>query len=97
MRIEQIALYHIKLPLLYPWRTAYGEDADVHTILVRMRSGSCEAWGESCPLYAPTYSPEATGAAFYLLREFLAPMIVGRSFDSATELLDYLGCFKAVS
>jgi O-succinylbenzoate synthase len=94
MKIEQIDLYHVRLPLIYPWRTAYGEDSDVHSILVRMRSGSHEAWGESCPLYAPTYSPEATGAAFYLLREFFAPMIVGENIESAQELNERLSCFK---
>lgn len=94
MNIDRIDLYHVRLPLIYPWRTAYGEDADVHSILVRMRSGSHEAWGESCPLFAPTYSPEATGAAFYLLREIFAPMIVGETVESAQELNERLACFK---
>ena len=26
MKIEAISLYKIKMPLIYPWKTAYGSD-----------------------------------------------------------------------
>ena len=58
MRIDRIELFHVAMPLLYPWKTAYGEDAEIHSILCRMDSGSVSAWGESPPLAAPCYSPE---------------------------------------
>ena len=26
MKIDRIDLFHVAMPLIYPWRTAYGED-----------------------------------------------------------------------
>ena len=43
MRIDRIELFHVAMPLLYPWKTAYGEDAEIHSILCRMDSGSVSA------------------------------------------------------
>jgi hypothetical protein len=42
MRIDRLEVYYVALPLIYPWKTAYGEDADIHSVLVRMSSGDQE-------------------------------------------------------
>ena len=94
MRIDTIEVYYVVLPLIYPWRTAYGEDADIHSVLVRMISGEHEGWGETCPFYAPTYSPETAMSAFFLIKELFAPALVDQNVDSASELLDRLHHFK---
>ena len=57
MRIDRIDLFHVAMPLIYPWRTAYGEDAAIHSVLFRLGGGSCFAWGETAPFAAPCYSP----------------------------------------
>jgi O-succinylbenzoate synthase len=57
MKIDRIELFHVAMPLIYPWKTAYGEDVACHSVLCRMTSGSVHAWGESAPLTAPCYSP----------------------------------------
>ena len=49
MRIDRIDVYYVELPLIYPWRTAYGEDAAIDSVLVRMVSGQHVGWGESTP------------------------------------------------
>jgi len=94
MHIHAIDTYYIILPLIYPWRTAYGEDADIHTILVRMVSDDYEGWGETSPLAAPTYSPEFAMSAYTLISEWCAPMLVGKTIDTADDLLEQLSVFK---
>jgi O-succinylbenzoate synthase len=100
MLINAIEIYHVAMPLLYPWRTAYGEDAAVESVLVRLRahegSGGRElsAWGESSPLAAPCYSPEWAGGVFAVLRDWLAPAVVGRQVASAADLQRLLVHFK---
>jgi len=49
MYIDRIEMFHVRLPLIYPWKTAYGEDADIHSVLFRMVSGDHEGWGETTP------------------------------------------------
>lgn len=94
MLIESIEVYYVKHPLISPWRTAYGEDADVYSVMVRMNSGSHSGWSESTPLYAPTYSPEFAAGAYGLVKDILAPLLVGKAMASAPELLEQLNIFK---
>jgi O-succinylbenzoate synthase len=94
MRIDRIELYHVAMPLIAPWRTAYGEDAAVESVLCRMASGSLEAWGESTPLAAPCYSPEWAGGVFLAARNWLAPALIGQEIVSGAELQQKLAVFK---
>ena len=97
MKIDKIELYHVSMPLIYPWRTAYGEDADIHSVLVKIVSGNEYGWGETSPLNAPCYSPEWAGGVFALIKEFMAPQIIGKDISSADELLLNLQHFKGNS
>jgi O-succinylbenzoate synthase len=94
MRIDSIELFHVAMPLIYPWRTAYGEDAAVESVLVRLQSGDHAAWGESSPLAAPCYSPEWAGGIFAVLAKWLAPAIVGQDIESGAALQQRLAHFK---
>jgi O-succinylbenzoate synthase len=82
------------MPLASPWRTAYGEDSTVESVLVRMQSGQDVGWGESAPTAAPTYSPEWTGGVFAVVRDVLAPAVIGRDVTSGDELQELLARFK---
>ena len=94
MKIDRIELFHVAMPLIYPWRTAYGEDATIHSVLCRMSSGSLSAWGESSSLAAPCYSPEWAGGVFAVAREWLAPALVGQTIASGEALHQRLAHFK---
>jgi o-succinylbenzoate synthase len=94
MKIDRIELFHVAMPLIAPWRTAYGEDAEIHSVLCRIASGSVDAWGESTPLAAPCYSPEWAGGIFATARDWLAPAIIGREIRSGTELQNHLAIYK---
>ena len=94
MRIDRIELYHVAMPLIYPWRTAYGEDAAVHSVLCRMLSGGASGWGESSPLAAPCYSPEWAGGVFAVVRDWLAPAVIGHDVHSGEQLQEQLVLFK---
>lgn len=94
MRIEEIELYYVAMPLKYPWRTAYGEDWEIHSVLVKAVGDGHEGWGETTPFFAPTYSPETAGSAFLLLKEVFCPLLVGQEIESAQELNRHLAMFK---
>ena len=44
MRIDGLDVYYVSMPLIKPWRTAYGEDAAVDSVLVRATSGEHVGW-----------------------------------------------------
>lgn len=94
MKIDRIDLFHVAMPLISPWRTAYGEDAAIHAVLCRLTSGSCAGWGESSPLAAPCYSPEWGGGIFAVCRDWLAPALLNHNVTSGEDLQRRLGHFK---
>jgi O-succinylbenzoate synthase len=94
VKIDRIEIYQIAIPLIYPWRTAYGDDYQIHSVLVKIISGEDYSWGETTPLKAPCYSPEWAGGVFYLSKDFLAPKIIGKDIESPNHLLYYFKDFK---
>ena len=94
MRIDRLDVYYVRMPLIYPWRTAYGEDHDIDSVLVKATSGECEAWAEATPFFAPHYVAECAGGVFYLVAEVFGPHVVGRDYDTAQDLHDRLAFAK---
>ena len=94
MRIDHIELYHVAMPLISPWRTAYGEDAAIHSVLCRMSSGSVDGWGESAPFAAPCYSPEWAAGVFTVTKDWLAPALLHQDIQSGPQLQQLLSHFK---
>jgi len=94
MRIDRIDLYRVAMPLLSPWRTAYGEDAVIESVLVQMTSAGQSGWGEASPLAAPTYSPEWAAGVFQVARDWLAPRLVGQDVTSGAQLQQLLALVK---
>lgn len=88
MRIDAIDLYFTKNQLLNPWKTAYGSDTDTYVTFVKMTSGSDVGWSEASPLYAPAYSPEWGYGVYLVIRDFLAPLLIGKDFDDPKEIGD---------
>ena len=85
MHIDRLDVHYVVMPLIYPWRTAYGEDADIHSVLVKLSSGEHTAWAESTPFFAPHYLSESAGSVFYHVTEVFGPHVVGREYDTAAD------------
>lgn len=94
MRIERIDLFHVAMPLISPWRTAYGEDAVIESVLVRLTGDGQIGWGETSPLAAPTYSPESAAGVFDVIQTWLAPRVLGQDVTSGRDLQQRLALFK---
>lgn len=94
MHIDSIELYRVAMPLIYPWRTAYGEDSVIESVLVKMTSGDHVGWGEASPLAAPTYSPEWAAGVFHVMKTWLAPRLVGQNIESGSQLQQALSLVK---
>eukprot|EP00039_Didymoeca_costata_P023636 m.7761 g.7761 ORF g.7761 m.7761 type:complete len:391 (+) comp3771_c0_seq1:322-1494(+) len=94
MKITRIEVYHVAMPLKTPWRTAYGSDDVIETVITKMYSGDHGAYGEACPLAKPTYCDEHAAGVFVTVCRHFAPFIVGKDFDNAHQLLEELKIFK---
>jgi O-succinylbenzoate synthase len=87
MRIEQIELKAVRLPLVRAFRTSSGSKDHVEHILVRIVAGGIVGWGECASPSDPFYGPETTETCWHILRDFLGPMVLGRDWETIDELV----------
>ena len=84
MIISSIELREIRLPLIHFFETSFGRTTERRIILVRVTDADgAEGWGECTVGEGPFYSEEWTETAWATLKDFLAPMVVGRQVDNA--------------
>ncbi len=92
--IDRVDVHQVAMPLLSPWRTSYGQDDSIHSLLVRVISGDLEAWGEATPFERPEYSSEWAHGGLDLLRSCLAPACVGIELATARNVRAPLDRYK---
>lgn len=96
MRIKDVELRTINLPLVRPFRTSFGTQYERELLLMRIRTqeGS-EGWAECVAMSEPLYSPEYTFASQDVIERFFLPMIFQagdvRAEEVATLLKAFLG------
>ncbi len=86
MRIEQIDLYYVRLPLVHPFETSFGREDEAHRILVAVGSGGLTGWGETATSKGPWYEYETVETCWHVLRDFLGPQVLGEDVGSAEEV-----------
>ena len=84
MRITRIELREIRLGLIHFFETSFGRTTERRIILVRLLDEEgTEGWGECTAGEGPFYSEEWTETAWPTLKDFLAPAVIGKDFESA--------------
>lgn len=94
MIIERIEIYRVAMPLVYPFRTSFGDDDCIESVLVKIESDGLYGWGEGAPLQDPGYSPEWAAGQFLLIRERLASRLLGEDIVSGDDLQSRLSIFR---
>lgn len=86
MLIESIELREICLPLIHFFETSFGRTTERRIVLVRViDSDGGEGWGECTAGEGPFYSSEWTDSVWTTIQEFLAPMVAGKTIESAAQ------------
>jgi O-succinylbenzoate synthase len=89
--VSSIELREIRLPLVHFFETSFGRTTERRIILARViDSDGAEGWGECVAGEGPFYSYEWVETAWATLRDFLAPMIVGRAVEKAASVYDLM-------
>lgn len=81
MKIEQIILHHISMPLVHPFRTSFGVEEERECIIVEVNSDGITGWGECVAMEGPWYSAETTQTAWHILTQFLCPMLIDKEIN----------------
>lgn len=98
MVIEHLDIHRVVLPLRRPWKTAYGEEQSVESLLVKAMNGDgASVWVESCPLQKPTYLPETAATAIVVAENYVAPLVLGKNLEHPSEVTSLLGPIRGNS
>jgi len=86
MLIREITLREISLKLVAPFETSMDRTEIRRIILVEANVDGAVGWGECVAGESPFYSPEYADTAWPVLRDFLWPLVKGKSFDAASQI-----------
>ncbi len=86
LRVARIELRHLRMPLKFRFETSFGATTEKSFLLAQVFSDE-GAWGvgECVAEDHPYYLPETNGTATHVIRDFLAPLILGHTFESPSE------------
>jgi O-succinylbenzoate synthase len=88
MKIEKVELIHIRLVFKHSYLTgAGGGGKDRHLLIVKMYADGIIGYGEASANYDPHYSPETTGTALHILRDFLVPPLLHMDINNVEDLI----------
>jgi o-succinylbenzoate synthase len=83
MKIDQIVMREIRMPLKTPFETSFGVTTERRIILIEIRRGDFTGWGECVAGEHPFFNEECTATAWPILAEELIPRILRDPVDHA--------------
>jgi O-succinylbenzoate synthase len=88
MKIERITLREIRMPLVHFFETSFGRTTERRMVLVEVESDGASGWGEVTAGENPFYNEEWTESAWLIVRDYVAPQVLGRALGSAADVSD---------
>lgn len=91
MRLAEVEMIEVALPLVRPFRTSFGTSTVRHALLLRvLTSDGVEGWAECAADPEPLYSEEFLAAAELVLSDHLVPRLLGSPELFAEDVADLL-------
>jgi O-succinylbenzoate synthase len=94
LRLEALELRVVRLPLLEPFVVSFGRMESRLAFLLRLWGGGQAGWGECVAFESPLYSYETVGTARHVIREHLAPAILGAEVRDLADLAARVRAFR---
>ena len=85
MKIDSITLHHLSMPLVAPFETSFGRETDRECIIITLQVDGIIAYGECVASREPGYNYETIGTAWHILKDFIAPLILGKDVKDALD------------
>lgn len=87
LQIDSITLREIRLPLVEPFRISSGVTTTRRILLLELvDADGVSTWSECVAGDFPNYSPESIDTATLAIREWLAPRVLGRRFETPEDV-----------
>ena len=93
MRIHEIEIRHVGVPLVRPFRTSFGTQTERDLLVLKVSTDVGDGWAECVAMSEPLYSPEYTHGCEDVLERFLVPALRKVGDLRAEEVADILKPF----
>ncbi|BDG59530.1 o-succinylbenzoate synthase [Caldinitratiruptor microaerophilus] len=94
MRVEQVRLRQVRMPLKSYFETSFGRQYDREFLIVEVRGEGLRGYGEVSTMAAPLYNEETTASAWVILEQNFIPQVLGRDFPHPHDLAAALQHFR---
>ncbi len=86
MKLSRITVREIRMPLLHFFETSFARTTERRMVLVEAEGEGASGWGEVTAGENPFYNEEWTDSVWLILRDYVAPSVLGREFRCAAEV-----------
>jgi o-succinylbenzoate synthase len=90
VRIDRLELRLLRLPLVRFFETSFGRIHERTFVIVTVNDAGATGMAECVADANPYYSAETTRTAWHIIGEFLAPLVLGRTFSHPREIFGAL-------
>ena len=87
MKITQIDLFIVRQEMVRAFAISSSSVNHRMHVLVKLHADGLVGWGESPCSSAPFYNEETTETCWHVLRDVLAPMVLGKEWATIDELI----------
>lgn len=86
MKINAIEILKVQLPMKRTFETSFGKITNKPTVIVKLYSDGLVGYGESAAFDSPLYNPETVDTCIYIIKNFVAPIILHQNFKNPKEI-----------
>lgn len=86
MKIEALTIREIRMPLVHFFETSFGRTIERRILLVTVHAEGVDGWGECTAGEHPFYNEESIDTAWYVIRNYLGPMVLGREVNGGQDV-----------
>jgi O-succinylbenzoate synthase len=94
MRVESITLRKLQMRLKAPFETSFGTTYERPILLVELQADGITGWSEVTSSESPTFNSESVDISWLVIREFLAPLMVGKSLSAASDAQSHFAAIR---
>jgi O-succinylbenzoate synthase len=91
MKIEAVTLREIQMPLVHFFETSFGRTYSRRILLITMHCEGVNGWAECVASEDPFFSSEWIDSSWITIKSHIAPMLLGRTIDKASESPSLMG------
>jgi o-succinylbenzoate synthase len=94
MKIERVDLIHIRMNLVSPFQTSYGQDFEMDKIVLKVYTPDVFAYSECVAEGYPYYAYETVGTVSEILRKFILPSVMGINLRGPEDCWEKISKFR---